>query len=415
MLSLLLYTNLAGDEDEALGGGLSEKKPLLLSAQHKDIQMVPMPSQQPASIITATAQTPAVADQAAGEGAQIKEQIITEPEIAADVTKFSGNAVIESTTAETGRESVPGNTEAVDIGLDAAPVAGNKAVTDTNVAAEGAVQLDIDPFADGSDAGGPSSEISEEDMKAFPGIEILGQLGITVPPLAFKFDDSDEAKDARLQSSVAQYVSEGLPEEVAKLKAQLTERELQGKALRAKHSRKRTIVRLIQEAKLKKDAVARDARMQLLQMKQESVQKQMAEEAKAKEEAEQQKEEERKQRDAKLAEERRKLTETKEMMAKLRMDAVLKLQEENAARKKEEKESKRADAIEREERDRKEKESKRKMMEDFQAQMQAQLEDQKRLAREERLKEAADARAARLQMEENLGLKKPLVGTEAEE
>ena len=72
-----------------------------------------------------------------------------------------------------------------------------------------------------------------------------------------------------MEANVAKYVAEEkLPDEVARLKGQLAERGLKSKATRAAHNQKRTIVRLMQEAHLKKDAAALEARMQLLEMKQ---------------------------------------------------------------------------------------------------------------------------------------------------
>ncbi len=51
------------------------------------------------------------------------------------------------------------------------------------------------------------------------------------------------------------------------MRSMLHERELVNKKARAIHNQKRTIIRLIQEAKLKKDALERDMRIQLLQVK----------------------------------------------------------------------------------------------------------------------------------------------------
>ena len=253
--------------------------------------------------------------------------------------------------------------------------------------AQPAIELDSDPFADpagfelgaGVVAPAPAATgevVSAEDAKRYPGIDVLPKYGIPIPKLEFEFDSSDEAKAARMATKIAEYETEGLPTEVAKLKAQLVERELFGKATRAMHKRKRTIVRLIQEAKLKKDASDRAARMALLQMKQDSVASNMAEEQKAKEENEAQKKVDRDARDAKLAAEAKVVTDTKEMMAKMRLEAITKLAAENAARKADDKDEKKSDRIAQEARDEKAKEEKRKMMEDFQAQMQAQLEDQ---------------------------------------
>jgi hypothetical protein len=287
------------------------------------------------------------------------------------------------------------------------------AAVPVSAVAQSPIEVAVDPFA-GADvvASAATGEVvTAEDAKRFPGIDTLPQLGIPIPKLEFELDISDEAKATRTAAKIAEYEAEGLPSEVAKLKAQLVERELFGKATRAVHKRKRTIVRLIQEAKLKKDAADRAARMQLVQMKQEMGAAQMAEEAKAKEENAAQKKADREARDAKLAAEAKAVQDTKAMMAQMRLEAITKLASENAERKTADKEEKKNDRVAQEARDEAAKEEKRKMMEEFQAQMQAQLEDQKRLAREERIEEANEARAARLALEGGLQ-SKPLVSAD---
>lgn len=57
-----------------------------------------------------------------------------------------------------------------------------------------------------------------------------------------------------------------MPEAPSLLRAQLYERELVGKKNRAEHNIKRTAVRMIQEARLKKDAEDRDMRLSMLKV-----------------------------------------------------------------------------------------------------------------------------------------------------
>lgn len=275
-----------------------------------------------------------------------------------------------------------------------------------------------DPFESKSRAGEllptaspspPSLSVGEgedPDLATFKGIELLKEVGIPIPALSFDYDASDEAKSKRYAENVAKFKSEGMPDVVADLRAQLSERELVGKKERARHSRKRAIVRLVQEARLKKDAGERDSRLQMLQLKQTMVQKQMAEDEEARRKAQKLKEEQDKERDAKVEAERMRVEAEKVMVAKIRMEEVARMQKENEERRLEEKADKKREHESRNARDDAERESKRKMLEEFQAAMQAQMEDQKRLAREDRIKEAQEARESRLKMEEQLGIKK---------
>lgn len=271
--------------------------------------------------------------------------------------------------------------------------------------------IEADPFAEADDTkqfttqarSGPTYSVDPELAKKFRGIEILGEMNIPVPTLAFQLDVSEEAVAMRVEKNVKKFIEdEKLPEEVAKLKAQLLERGLKAKAIRASHNQKRTIVRLMQEARLKKDAAEREQRMVLLQMKQEQSKKEMEQAASelAAQKAEQ--ERERQERNARNEAARKEVEERKDMMRKLREDEVKRLTRENDERRQEEKEEKIRDAEEREKRLAAEKESKRKMIEDFQSQVQAQMEEQKKLAREDRIREAQAARSARLQMEADL-------------
>jgi colicin import membrane protein len=145
--------------------------------------------------------------------------------------------------------------------------------------------------------------------------------------------DSEEAVAARLEANVATYVAEEkLPEEVARLKGQLTERGLKSKATRAAHNQKRTIVRLMQEAHLKKDSAALEARMQLLEMKQKQSQAEMESAAKelAEQKADQQRE--REERDAANEAARKEVEARQAMMKKLREDEMAKILAENELR-----------------------------------------------------------------------------------
>jgi len=305
----------------------------------------------------------------------------------------------------------------------------------TETAATPDLSLSEDPFAEDNGGGAsPSADLSSAAMMAMMtakpkgrpnaeevdasfegldpllakinGIEILKEVGIPIPKQSFEYDDSEEAKVKRGEEKVAEIVAQGMPEAVARLQAQLYERELLNKQNRAKHNRKRAIVRLIQESRLKKDAEDRDQRLMLLKMKQEDTARMMAENDADRKQQEEEKEQDRKSRDAKVAADRQRSDEEKAMLTKIRMDAVMAANGENEERRKQEKQDKRDEIKNREERDNTEKESKRKMMEEFRNAMAAQMDDQKRLAREERLQEAQEARESRLKLEEDMGIKK---------
>lgn len=285
------------------------------------------------------------------------------------------------------------------------------------------VTLDVDPFADagGGAASAPvmagggcanqaevdaSFEGLDEALAAINGLDLLKEVCMPVPEQKFDYDPSEEAKATRLEEKTQEFIGQGLPDAPARLRAQLYERELVSKLARAKHNRKRAIVRLIQEARLKKDAASHDERLMLVKIKQEEVQKQMAASELARQDSEKEKQADREARDLKVAADRKRVEEEKEMMNKIRLEEVARLQTENEARRLEEKADKKRETKEREERDNKEKEAKRQMMEEFQAAMQAQMEDNKRLAREERLQEAQEAKEARARLEEQMGKNK---------
>jgi hypothetical protein len=306
-------------------------------------------------------------------------------------------------------------------------------VTDTAAAPD--LSLSEDPFAAGNGGGkSPSAGLSSAAMMAMMatkskvrpnaeevdasfegldpllakinGIDILKEVGIPIPKQAFQYDESEEAKAKRGEEKVAEIVAQGMPEAVARLQAQLFERELLNKQNRAKHNRKRAIVRLIQEARLKKDAEDRDQRLLLLKMKQEDTARMMAEADEDRKQNEAEKDKDRKNRDEKVAADRKRSDAEKDMLTKIRMEEVTKQNAENEERRKQEKEDKREEIKTREARDNTEKETKRKMMEEFRNAMAAQMDDQKRLAREERLAEAQEARESRLKLEEDMGIKK---------
>lgn len=271
-------------------------------------------------------------------------------------------------------------------------------------------ESEVDPFADAADAADAPTNtgetISEEDKAAYPDIALLPPAGIPIPTLGFVLDTSDEATAERNSERITQYKAEGLPDEVAKLKSQLIEREMEAKATRARHTRKRTIIRLIQDAKLRKNAKELEQRNMIAKMIKDSRQKEMEEALAAKEEADKEKATERKARDEALAAERKKREEEKRLMEEMRTEALMRLANENAERKKSEKQEKREDAKARDQLNQETKENTRKMREDFKAQMLAQLEDNKRLMREERMKEAEEAHQSRLALEGPLGLPK---------
>lgn len=184
------------------------------------------------------------------------------------------------------------------------------------IPATGEIKLDSDPFAASKGADEPSkvnagagvsevqaagaivsasgAPIDPELVKEFKGIEILAEVGLDVPKLSFDYDPSDEAAAKRAEEKVKEFMAAGMPEAPAKLRAQLAERELKNKKNRAMHSRKRSIVRLIQEARLKKDAFARDQRLEMLKMKQEATKSEMAKNEEERRKAEAEKEAERK-------------------------------------------------------------------------------------------------------------------------
>jgi len=287
---------------------------------------------------------------------------------------------------------------------------------------EADVTLDVDPFADAGAASAPaktaggscanqaeidaSFEGLDEALAAINGLDLLKEVCMPVPAQKFDYDPSEEAKAQRLEEKTQDFIKQGLPDAPARLRAQLYERELVSKLARAKHNRKRAIVRLIQEARLKKDAASHDERLMMVKIKQEEVQKQMADSEQQRAESEKEKQADREARDKKVLADRQRVESEKEMMNKIRIEEVARLQKENEERRVEEKQDKKRETAEREARDNKEKESKRQMMEEFQAAMQAQMEDQKRLAREERLQEAQEAKEARARLEEQMGKNK---------
>eukprot|EP00035_Acanthoeca_spectabilis_P000012 m.70241 g.70241 ORF g.70241 m.70241 type:complete len:413 (-) comp10004_c0_seq1:102-1340(-) len=229
----------------------------------------------------------------------------------------------------------------------------------------------------------------------YKGVEILPELGIPLPKKKFEYDASPEAKAARYDENFKKFMEEpDSSPDFAKLKAQMKERELMSKAKRADHLFKRTIVRLIQEARLEKDAKAAERRLKMEELKQ----KQLESERKlAEEELREQRKEQEKQREArekKAEEERKKVEERNEKMRKLREEEVKRQNEENELRRKEEKEDKKKGIAEREERLAKEKEDKRKMIEKFQAMQADAMEREKKMAQEDRLLEAKEAQEA---------------------
>jgi hypothetical protein len=248
-----------------------------------------------------------------------------------------------------------------------------------------------------------------EALAAITGLELLKAVCKPVPKQKFDYVDTEEAKAERQEAKTKEFMEQGLPEAPARLRAQLFERELVSKKQRAVHNRKRTVVRMVQESRLEKDAAARDERLMLLKMKQDEVSRQMDDAEKDRKQAEEEKEADRKTRDAKVADERKRVEDEKIMMDKIRMEEVARLQAENEARRVQEKKDKVDETKAREDRDNKDKEVKRKMLEEFQAAMQAQMEDQKRLQREERLEEEQEAKESRDRMQAALGLKKPVL------
>ncbi len=249
--------------------------------------------------------------------------------------------------------------------------------------------LPADPSARTIDDAGAalSSQNDGEDTEESAGLALIHQVGLTVPPLAFDFNDSAPAKALRFREKVAEFRALGMADAPARLKAQLYERELVNRRARAKHAQKRALVRLIQEARLRKDTMDRDQRLAMIKIKQEEAAKEIEEDRRARAEAEELKESRRRQMASDTEGIKKKLVEQREMMNQMRVEEKERADQENQERRDTEKQEKKADAQAREQRMLREKEEKRRMLEGFQAAMAGQIEDNRKLAREERMKE----------------------------
>eukprot|EP01147_Barroeca_monosierra_P002676 gene2676-5568_t len=122
----------------------------------------------------------------------------------------------------------------------------------------------------------PLEKYNIANQKEYPlpklnGVSELVEMGYEIPRLEFDYDDSAEARVQRTKDRVAELISEGMDESIAQLRAQLLERELADRKARAEHARNRAIVRQRQEAKMKRDAELREARVALMREKQELV------------------------------------------------------------------------------------------------------------------------------------------------
>jgi hypothetical protein len=253
------------------------------------------------------------------------------------------------------------------------------------------VDVAVDPFALGDalsqfTTGKPAYAIDPELAMRFKGIEILAEMNIPLPTLKFEYDGSDEAQKLRMDANIKKFgEEESLPADVAKFKAQLKERELKSKATRAEHNRKRTIVRLMQEAKLTKDATARDQRMKMLEMKFESSKQEEADRRLQLDDTKKEQQKEREARDKANEAARQENDAKNEMLRKLRLEEATKQLKENEVRREEEKQDKNKEIAVREARLAKESESKRKLIESMQAEVEAQMEADVRISNHTRL------------------------------
>lgn len=105
----------------------------------------------------------------------------------------------------------------------------------------------------------PALDYVDPDLKREQ-LQDLLEAGIRIPRLIFNYNDSNAAKAERLQLILNEYESEGKPEAMARLQAQLVERRLADKKSRATYMRNRSIVHIRQLLKL---ALAEKERLQL--------------------------------------------------------------------------------------------------------------------------------------------------------
>lgn len=244
----------------------------------------------------------------------------------------------------------------------------------------------------------------EYPVEETKGLEDLRRFGLTVPAVAFDYDGSPEAQAARFKEQVDEMVAQGMPETHARLRAQLAERELQDKAQRAKDTRRRAIIRLRQEVKLRKDAQERKERLAVLEAKQQMVQEMLERGQAEKERAAAAKKERQKQMEEEAQRQKDEADALRQFREQTRLEQLAKFEKENQRRRDQLAKEKEEEKAARELAAKEEKESKRLMMEEFQAMRNQQMEESKRLAREERLAEMQAAAELRKQQQEELGL-----------
>lgn len=389
--------------------GASDSERTMVNTANVDLNFVPRPSQQVApethkipvpteSVAAATILVTAAAPSATGKsvGGAV-------PSLGASASVSLGN--IGGRPAALAKiDSDPFANVAI---VESDPFANDVAVNAIPITSALPTLGGTNPIAANPEVAAANAKVIEAEplIAQINGIGLLSEVGVLIPALKFDYDPSEKAKIKRQEDKLAEFLAQGMPEAPSRLRAQLAERELVSKKSRALHSRKRSIVRLIQEARLKKDADGRDSRLEMLKIKQEQVAKEMAENEQVRREAEAEKAEDRKTRDAKVKADRERVESEKNMMRQIRLEETKRQQAENDKRRLEEKVDKKNEHKSREERGLLEKESKRKMLEEFQSMMRSQMEDQKRLAAEDRLIEAQEARESRSRMEAQLGIK----------
>lgn len=207
-------------------------------------------------------------------------------------------------------------------------------------------------------------EYPVEDPK---GLEDLRRFGLKIPAMQFDFDDSSEAQAARFKEQVDEMVAQGMPETHARLRAQLSERELSDRKQRAADTRRRAIIRLRQEVKLRKDGEERKERLGVLEAKQQLVNEMLERGIQEKERAAQAKRD----RQAAMEEETKRQKEEAEALRvfreQTRLEALAKYEKENEKRRAQLEKEKQEEQLARERNAQEEKESKRLLMEEFQA------------------------------------------------
>ncbi|EGD82805.1 hypothetical protein PTSG_12026 [Salpingoeca rosetta] len=272
-----------------------------------------------------------------------------------------------------------------------------------------AATSEMEPTAEAQDLDDPLEKYNIARNKDYPppklkGVEELIDMGYEIPRLSFDYDDSAEARAARAKEKVSELVKEGMPDSVARLRAQLFERELADRKARAEHTRNRAVVRLRQEAKLQKDAEEREARLALMQEKQKLVAEMLERGRQQRDEEERRRDERRRELEERTQKQKEEAERVRLMKEEMRLAELRRQQKANEQRRMEEKEEKEKERKMREQKLEEEREEKRRLVEEFQALRQQQMEENKRRAREERLREMEDSAKMREQHKQRVGL-----------